>query len=170
MPSAVVVRAFVVPVCRGINVTTAAEEKRPSVLDLLKRYQAESPKVSSTQQGGRVVHFPADRSLGELKIQDADTPRYIDTFFFWTTQEDTEWKYLGQAKGDVTVPAGKRLALSVNQSGWKDLSPLSNLKPDDLYLLSIWGPPEVGFSLAFWTLGYVGIWGEIVITYCHRDS
>jgi Leucine-rich repeat (LRR) protein len=144
MLSAVVVCAFVVPVCWGINVTTAAEEKRPSVLDLLKRYRVESPKVSSTQQGGRVVHFPADRSLGTLNIQDVNTPRYIDTFFYWITREDTEWKYLAQAKGDVAVPVGKRLALSVNESGWKDLSPLSNLKPDDLYKLTIYGPPPPG--------------------------
>ena len=142
MLSAVVVCAFVVPVCWGINVTTAAEEKRPSVLDLLKRYRVESPKVSSTQQGGRVVHFPADRSLGTLNIQDVNTPRYIDTFFYWITREDTEWKYLAQAKGDVAVPVGKRLALSVNESGWKDLSPLSNLKPDDLYKLTIYGLPS----------------------------
>ena len=32
------------------------------------------------------------------------------------------------------------------------------------------GPPEVGFLLAFWTLGEVGIWAKIAITYCHRDS
>jgi hypothetical protein len=32
------------------------------------------------------------------------------------------------------------------------------------------GPLEVGFSLAFWTLGEVGIWAKIAITYCHRDS
>ena len=144
MLSAAVVCVFVVPVCWGINFTTAAEEKRPSVLDLLKRYRAESPKVSSTQQGGRVVHFPADRSLGTLNIQDVNTPRYIDTFFYWTTQEDTDWKYLAQAKGDVAIPPGKRLALSVNQSGWKDLSPLSNIGPDDLYSLSIYGPYEGG--------------------------
>jgi hypothetical protein len=32
------------------------------------------------------------------------------------------------------------------------------------------GPLEVGFSLAFWILGEVGIGVKIVIRYCHRDS
>jgi Leucine-rich repeat (LRR) protein len=144
VPIARVICTFIALVCWCINTTRAAEEKGDSVLDLLKRYQTEKPKVQNFQAGGRTLHFPADRLLGTLNIQDVNTPRYIDTFFYWTTQEDTEWKYLAQAKGDVAIPPGKRLALSVNQSGWKDLSPLSNIGPNDLYSLSIYGPYEGG--------------------------
>ncbi len=126
------------------NTTGAPEKNQSGVLDLLKKYQTNKPKVQNHKVGEQIVHFPPDRSLGILKIQDANMPRYIDTFFYWTTQEDTEWKYLTQAKGDVTIPAGKRLSLSVNKSGWKDLSPLSNIGPDDLYMLSIYGPFEGG--------------------------
>jgi Leucine-rich repeat (LRR) protein len=139
-----VVCAFLVLISWATTATGVAEEKRNSVLDLLKKYQTDKPKVQNPKVGERIVHFPTDRSLGTLNIQDTNTPRYIDTFFFWTTQEDIDWKYLGQAKGDVAVPAGKRLALSVNQNGWKDLSPLSNIGPDDLYSLSIYGPFEGG--------------------------
>ena len=144
VPIARVICTFIALVCWCVNTTGVAEEKRDSVLDLLKQYQTEKPKVQNFQAAGRIIHFPVDRSLGTLNIQDVNTPRYIDTFFYWTTQEDTEWKYLAQAKGDVAIPPGKRLALSVNQSGWKDLSPLSNVGPDDLYSLSICGPVEGG--------------------------
>ncbi len=92
----------------------------------------------------RIIHFPADRSLGQLMVQDAGTKRQIESFYYWITNEYTEWQLLGKATGDVIVPAGKRLALSVSQSGWKDLSPLSKLGPDDLYMLSIYGPYSRG--------------------------
>jgi len=44
----------------------------------------------------------------------------------------------------VSIPAGKRLALVVSKDGLRDLSPLSNLRPDDLYKLTIYGPPPPG--------------------------
>jgi len=88
----------------------------------------------------RVLHFPKDRSLGNLLIQDESVKRKIKSFFFWT-EDGTEWKSFGQAKGDVTVPAGKQLALVVGQAGLRDLSPLSELNPNDLYKLTIYGPP-----------------------------
>ncbi|MHC4755413.1 MAG: hypothetical protein ACYTBP_09735, partial [Planctomycetota bacterium] len=79
------------------------------------------------------VHFPSDRSLGMLKIQDAGIVRQIKDFHYWI--DGTTWEYFGEAQGDVTVPAGKRLALFVNKAAWRDLSPLSKLRPDDLYML-----------------------------------
>ncbi len=86
---------------------------------------------------GRVVHFPNDRCLGRLMIQDADAEREIVSFHHWV--DGTEWEYLGPARGDVRVPAGKRLWLNVRRGYWKDLSGLGNLRPDDLYKLSITG-------------------------------
>jgi len=41
-----------------------------------------------------------------------------------------------EATGDVVVPDNKRLSLVPNQSGIKDLSPLSKLEPNDLYELT----------------------------------
>lgn len=66
--------------------------------------------------------------------------RQIQRFFFWT-EDSTEWKSFGQAKGDVSVPAGKQLALVVSQAGLRDLSALSALGSNDLYKLTIYGPP-----------------------------
>jgi beta-lactamase regulating signal transducer with metallopeptidase domain len=83
----------------------------------------------------RVVHFPKDRSLGKLEIQDENAVRELTYWFHWTGINGPEWEYLGQAQGDVQVPAGKRLSLTVNKTAWRDLSALSKLRPDDLYRL-----------------------------------
>ncbi len=90
----------------------------------------------------RIVHFPQDRTLGQLFIQDTDTKRQTDTTFYQVNDYDG-WEYFGQARGDVVVPAGKRLKLIIARDAWKNLSPLSRLRADDLYALIIaWGIPN----------------------------
>lgn len=96
-----------------------------------------SPRVSAAGDPARTLHLPADRSLGSLSVQDVNAVRRIETFHYWI--DGAEWDYLGPARGDVVVPAGKRLMLSVAGGQWRDLSPLLKLKPDDLYRLSIHG-------------------------------
>ena len=81
----------------------------------------------------RIVHFPADRSVGQLSIQDVTRVRRITYWFHWG--DPTEWDYLCEAKGDVHVPAGKLLSLTVNKTGWRDLSWLLQLRPNDLSAL-----------------------------------
>lgn len=97
-------------------------------------------------KAGRVVHFPKDRSLGELKIQDAGIKRQVETFYHWI--DNANWydnaEYLCEATGDVKVPAGKRLALLVAPDAWRDLSALKELRPDDLYMLQICGSFQDG--------------------------
>ena len=70
VPIARVICTFIALVCWCVNTTGVAEEKRDSVLDLLKQYQTEKPKVQNFQAAGRIIHFPVDRSLGTLNIQD----------------------------------------------------------------------------------------------------
>jgi Leucine-rich repeat (LRR) protein len=94
-------------------------------------------EAASETAEARILNFPKGRSLGRLMIQDSGTRRYISSFHYWTTEEDTSWEYLGEARGNVIVPPGKRLALYVSKTGIEDLSPLSRLRPDDLYLLSL---------------------------------
>lgn len=111
----------------------AVEQKKPEPSRPVES-QAQSPREE------RVIRFPEDRSLGNLLIQDEGVKRQIQSSFFGT-ENGTEWKSFGQAKGDVTIPAGMQLALIVSQSGKRDLSPLSELDPNDLYKLAIYRPP-----------------------------
>jgi Leucine-rich repeat (LRR) protein len=103
--------------------------------------------VIESDTGQRVLHFPNDRSLGELKIQDADTAGPTKVFYnigkpdWWMSG----WVYLGEAKGDVTIPAGKVVALRISKpEQWRDLSPLRRLDKDALYLLNIEGSYDHG--------------------------
>ncbi len=122
----------------------------PAGSDVMELYRAKKnlpttktnqPSAIETDGGQRVLHFPKDRSLGTLKIQDSGLKRQIKTFHYWI--DGANWyehaEYLGAAKGDVIIPAGKRVALFISPSAWKDLSPLTRLKKDDLYFLCIKG-------------------------------
>ena len=84
-------------------------------------------KASAAQGSARVVRFPADRSLGALKIRDAG-------------QENLgRWADLSEARGDVSVPPGKELRLEVQA---KDLPPdfFSTLGPNDIQALAFLNP------------------------------
>lgn len=84
----------------------------------------------------RILHFPKDRSLGKLYVQDVVVVRELTYWFHWTgTDERSE--YLCEARGEVHVPAGKRLSLRVHKTARRDLSPLSRIGPDDLYGLAL---------------------------------
>lgn len=130
-------------------------ERRTSTWELVRKQRAQKSKVAespaeehkSTKPQGkeRIVRFPKERSLGRLMIQDADAVRNIQTFFYWTEAGDSEWEYLAEAKGDVKIPAGKRLLLTIDRNAWKDLSPLKNLNSEDIYMLSFAGM-EDGYS------------------------
>ena len=69
--------------------------------------------------GERVVHCPADRPLGRLQVRD------------WDASEG-DWQNLGEAKGDVHVPAQKALRLEVSKEGAANLSGLAECGPGTL--------------------------------------
>lgn len=94
--------------------------------------------------GGRIVHFPKDRSLGILKTLEADRPRITATYHHWVDNHDwlMDWKFLSEARGDVIVPDGELLGLQVSVDGAKDLAPLSELAPDDLHTFCFLWPRE----------------------------
>lgn len=86
----------------------------------------------------RIVHFPKDRSLGQLSIQTRPITR---TYYLGPNYESiSEWEYLCEARGDVTVPGGRRLQLLVSGTSLRDLPALSKLRPDDLYMLGLHCP------------------------------
>jgi Leucine-rich repeat (LRR) protein len=88
----------------------------------------------------RVLHFPRDRSLGTVWIWKANQRREIKTFYYWSEDGVSEGREaLGEARGDVSIPAGHRVQLMISHDGWKDLSPLANLAPDDIDELVVAG-------------------------------
>jgi len=122
--------------------STAAEQKGPGILDLIRRYQTQTQTASAApQQKERVVHFPPDKDLGLLKTIEASKghPSIVNT--------DFDYRVLGAAKGDVAVPAGRRLVLFVNEKTLRNLQSLSTLKPDDLYAVHLSGSYSGGPKL-----------------------
>ena len=91
---------------------------------------------SAVSREGRVLRFPA-YSLGSLYIQDDSDEQKL--YRSWWGNEG-ERDYLAPAKGKVTIPAGKRVILIISSDVWTDpekLDALKQLKPDDLYNLTI---------------------------------
>jgi peroxiredoxin/Leucine-rich repeat (LRR) protein len=78
----------------------------------------------------RVLHFPKDKSMGRVMFQHVNAKETLYDFHSWIQNE------YQQAQGDVIVPPGKEAALFLYEDSFRDLSPLSNLKPDDLFMLS----------------------------------
>ncbi|UCD50849.1 MAG: hypothetical protein JSW27_25405 [Phycisphaerales bacterium] len=101
---------------------------------------AESASRAVQGKPGRVARFPSDRSVGQLQIQEAGATRELTWFVHSAETEEPPWEDLGEARGDIRVPGGKRVALTVNRFAQKDLSWLAQLGPDDLYSLSLPAP------------------------------
>ncbi len=77
-----------------------------------------------TSQQTRIIRFPADRSMGTLYIPAPSG--------HWEEEED-----LGEARGDVRVPAAKPVGLRVSDEAATDLSPLATLEPNDLQEINL---------------------------------
>jgi hypothetical protein len=106
--------AEILAVCRQLN---EAGQTRP---------RSDTPPEPS-QASLRTVRFPADRSLGMLYVRDLRSGSFLD------------WKRLGEAMGDVAVPAGKALRLDVREGDAAGLDLLSTLSPHDLQACFLYG-------------------------------
>jgi hypothetical protein len=112
----------------------------------------------------KLLHFPKDQSLGILSTEDR-TPQSecfqhnLDPSLPWAMDArrlvlDTVWQTIGVARGDVTVPANRDIALRVllkakpselvhanlrnrRFDGPEDLTGLSGLEPNDLGMLFV---------------------------------
>lgn len=80
----------------------------------------------------RIIHFPRDRSIGSLYVVDRVYP--TDDFWAWLFAWETKW--LGEARGDVKVPADKWLRLDVSEKAWSRPRPFAGLRPDDVQILN----------------------------------
>jgi internalin A len=130
----------------SVRASQQSAEKSTSTWDLIRQAQAKKAEPNKSNQSQKinthikehVVHFPKDRSIGQLSIQDESIVQKIQSFYYWV-EDSTEWESFAPAKGDVIVPAGKRLALYITTDYVSNVSALSKLLPDDLYRLSVSG-------------------------------
>jgi hypothetical protein len=89
---------------------------------------APAQPVDLSPNKGRIVYFPGDRSLGTLMVRDkGDHPSRF-----------SDWEALGKAQQAVRIPGDKHLRLDISRNATQDLSALAQLKPDDLYFVSLW--------------------------------
>jgi len=93
--------------------------------------------AAGSETPARTLHFPPDRSLGMLYMLDARIQRKIKDFHYWIDGTEMKWEYLGEASGEVAVPAGKRVRLMLNKASGNNLSGLAQLRGDDLYELCL---------------------------------
>lgn len=107
-------------------------------VQLVNADTASTPPTAAAAQA-RMLHFTPTRSVGKLYIQDASLRREIADFHHWIDGVSDRWQLLGEARGDVSVPAGKRVSLVVSREGWRNLAPLDKLAPDDLDQLAFEG-------------------------------
>lgn len=79
--------------------------------------------LPSTLPDHKKISFPSDRSLGELYLVDADGRN----------------QFVCEAQGEVQVPQGRQVSLYYSFDQSIGLNPLSGLKPDDIYAISLLG-------------------------------
>ncbi len=94
--------------------------------------------AQSELPAAKVLNFPPDRSLGIIMILDVNKPHRTNPFAFGG--DNSNWEdadYLCEAKGQVMIPAGRRVGIYISEKALKDLSPLQELPPDAFYMLSL---------------------------------
>jgi internalin A len=125
------------------------KEKQPSTWELIRKSQMKKAESAEPVIAERVLHFPKERSLGELMIEQEDQEDSLKSFGGYPFEE-IRWERYGQAQGDVKIPLDKKVRLILNSWTWQNpnnLSVLKQLKPDDIYSLTLspaWSPGGIG--------------------------
>jgi Leucine-rich repeat (LRR) protein len=111
----------------SLTVVVALAQTRPN--------RTEGRAVMESQSyEARVIHFPKDRSMGTVYIRDVEPDNWYEN-----------WQKLNEALGDIVIPQNKEVKLEINEGAANDLSPLNNLRADDLQMLSFgWKAMKVG--------------------------
>ncbi len=120
----------------AVHTEKPAELAKP--VEPIKTVEHPQTQQVVTRTKERVLHFPKDHSIGQLYIQDEVDSGKINSYIDWT-ESNREWESFAQAKGDVKIPAGKRVSLHITKDYVNNASALSKLLPDDLYRLIIAG-------------------------------
>jgi beta-lactamase regulating signal transducer with metallopeptidase domain/biopolymer transport protein ExbD len=108
-----------------LNACTKADIRNVSCAALEERETARIEGEPFAVPGERTIRFPEDRSMGKLYARD------------WGLEGTAKWDELGDAVGNVEIPAGKEVRLLVSKQAVHDLSPLAPLAPDDIQELAM---------------------------------
>ncbi|WP_298271537.1 hypothetical protein [Geobacter sp.] len=92
--------------------------------------EPELPAAPPADVAYRTVRFPPDRPLGTLFVRERSSGNFLD------------WKRLGEALGDVAVPAGKSLRLDIREEEAAGIDLLATLAPDDLQACFLYGASD----------------------------
>ena len=114
-------------------------ERPPSTWELIRKSQTKQADSAKPTRVERVLHFPKERSLGELMIGQ-ENPEDSSTSFGGYPFEKIRWERYGQAWGDVKIPKDKKVRLILDSWTWQNpqsLSALKQLQPDDIYSLTL---------------------------------
>jgi hypothetical protein len=94
-------------------------------------FTANADEVPFAERPGRTLHFPADKTIGSIFGRAANDKRFVHAMY------GDEWKPLGNARGDLSIPAGTDVRLDVGQAASTDLASLDALAPDDLQVINL---------------------------------
>ena len=98
------------------------EKSKPS--GTLDSRSEEKPAVQ-VEGEERALRFPNTLSVGELYIRDEQVGNWYEG-----------WVEFGEAKGEISVPAGQQVKLVISESAASDLSFLNKLSANDVQMLS----------------------------------
>lgn len=104
---------------------------------------AESKSIAA--EGSWTIEFPKDRSVGKVSIALEEEPSWISYQRGVDYQKHWNWVYLSQGQAAVTIPVGAKVKLHLSAAGAQDMSWTSQLDPEDLHTLEIYGPYYNGF-------------------------
>jgi|GEM_PF-1174907 len=93
---------------------------------------AKQLEPSDFQSVARVVYFPKDVSIGRVYLVEMPSPQDR----LWYEAVIWDHKPLGEARGDVIVPAGAILRLNVSGEVPKG-RPFANLRPNDIQIMNL---------------------------------
>ena len=79
--------------------------------------------IEDEKLGSRTLHFASGQSMGVLCIREWGMPGYGG------------WQNLAEARGSISIPAGKESMLKLNWGASANLNPLGSLGPNDLQWL-----------------------------------
>ena len=114
--------------------TEPSDQARPTISDLLRKYQTTQTGVENPLSKERVVHFPNDRSIGHIYlVKRQPTKERLWHYVFGWVEKD-----LGEARGDIRVPANGMVRLDVGEDVWRNTRPFNAIGPNDIQILNLY--------------------------------